>query len=78
MRRLATAILIFSIASCAWTNNNPAPTPGPQIDPADIIAGTIVVDFVDGTTKSDYDAYEQNWGPIRTPPPPESEFGKVQ
>ncbi len=54
------ALLLALLAACAPGSGPPEQVAG--LGPADPPSEWIVVDFVDGTTKAEFDAWEQAWG----------------
>ncbi|MBU8900220.1 S8 family peptidase [Corallococcus sp. M34] len=71
-RTVFPAALVLMAAACASPAREPqAPTASgtapaaraaAEVDPAQIVPGAIVVDFKDGTTKAQFDAWEKEWG----------------
>ncbi len=76
MRRiLANAVVALAVvvtAACSSSKSNEAASPAspeasqsaPTLDlsEAEVVPGSIVVDFKDGTTKEQFDAWEAEWG----------------
>ncbi|WP_164016151.1 S8 family serine peptidase [Pyxidicoccus trucidator] len=62
---LGGAVLAVTLAT-ACTSPSPEQEPPPPaeaaLDPMDVVDGAIVVDFKDGTTKAEFDAWEADWG----------------
>ncbi|GHG90615.1 S8 family serine peptidase [Comamonas sp. JC664] len=59
------ALALTLTAACApGTREQDAPPPVnlQALDPRDVVHGAIVVDFKDGTTKAEFDAWEKDWG----------------
>ncbi|MBJ6763947.1 peptidase S8 [Myxococcaceae bacterium JPH2] len=72
-RTVVPAALALMAAACASPSREPqAPTASgtepaaravaTEVDPAQVVPGAIVVDFKDGTTKAQFDAWEKEWG----------------
>ena len=72
MRRiLASAVVALAVvatAACSSESEEPASPRRAQAAPtldlaeAEVVPGSIVVDFKDGTTKEQFDAWEAEWG----------------
>ncbi len=67
-RTLASAVVaLVAVATAACSSEREAPASAesaPVLDlaEAEVVAGGIVVDFKDGTTKAEFDAWESDWG----------------
>lgn len=65
---LGGAVLAVTLATaCASRSDEQAPQPSEAaaagaLEPLDVVDGAIVVDFKDGTTKAEFDAWEADWG----------------
>jgi serine protease len=67
---LGGAVLAVTLATaCASRSDEQAPPPAESeavaaeaLEPMDVVDGAIVVDFKDGTTKAEFDAWEADWG----------------
>src|SRR5262249_33743785 len=75
MRRIlanaVVALAVMATAACSSKSEQSAPAaspeanePAPTLDlsEAEVVPGSIVVDFKDGTTKEQFDAWEAEWG----------------
>jgi len=65
---LGGAVLAVTLAA-ACASSSPEQEPrsaesakAQQLEAADVVAGAIVVDFKDGTTKAEFDSWEADWG----------------
>ncbi|NOK05773.1 MULTISPECIES: S8 family serine peptidase [Myxococcus] len=54
--------LTAACASASREQDTPPPANLRALDARDVVAGAIVVDFKDGTTKAEFDAWEADWG----------------
>ncbi|MDY7230699.1 S8 family serine peptidase [Hyalangium rubrum] len=68
-RTLANAVLalvVVATAACSSRSEEPAATEQPtatlDLAEAEVVPGGIVVDFKDGTSKAEFDAWEAEWG----------------
>jgi len=65
---LGGAVLAMTLATaCASPSGKEEPPPAAEaasgvLEPMDVVEGAIVVDFKDGTTKVEFDAWEADWG----------------
>jgi len=65
---LGAAVLAMTLAAaCASPSGKEEPPPAAEaasgaLEPMDVVEGAIVVDFKDGTTKMEFDAWEADWG----------------
>lgn len=66
---LGGAVLAMTLATaCSSPSRDEEATPPPAeaapeaLEPMDVVDGAIVVDFKDGTTKAEFDAWEADWG----------------
>lgn len=70
-----SAAMALMATACASSSRDEAPPAGPsaedvaaaepsgaELAAADVVPGAIVVDFKDGTTKAQFDGWEQDWG----------------
>ncbi|MFL5349866.1 MAG: S8 family peptidase [Hyalangium sp.] len=75
MRRIlanaVVALAVVATAACSSKSEQTAPEAAPEasesapaldLSEAEVVPGTIVVDFKDGTTKEQFDAWEKEWG----------------
>ncbi|MFL5321345.1 MAG: S8 family serine peptidase [Myxococcaceae bacterium] len=58
----AALVAVFAAVGCAKEANDDAASNTDAVDLADEVPGSLVIDFKDGTTKADYDAWEKDWG----------------
>src|SRR6476661_4730146 len=54
----AALVAVFAVAGCAKEAADDAAAD----DVASQVPGSLVIDFKDGTTKAEYDAWEKDWG----------------
>jgi serine protease len=67
MKRLTLAVLALAVTAACASRSDSSEREATAEDPsrrelAQVAAGGIVVDFKDGTTKAEYDAWESEWG----------------
>ncbi|HEX8705615.1 MAG TPA: peptidase S8, partial [Myxococcaceae bacterium] len=59
------ALVVVAAAACSSEREAPASVenaPVLNLAEAEVVGGGIVVDFKDGTTKAEFDAWEADWG----------------